>query len=275
MKKLSLNEATDLGGNPIRLNDLRFVQNGLIECFEAMTKAIGYDQTMILTGCIQTTPSGYTALSDGYVCLNGEVFKHDAFAYPDLDAGGDGYYWVIVETYPSEGVKSFLSNPGPALNTFLERKIKLEIYTGTPPAAEYIYNSNARFNEPNYLWTKLVAAHGVWITSPFTIDANWSIVTGQPIKARVTKDGYVECYFSIGKLNSTAAYIPFNLPTGYRPNKKHNVIALGDDNIMLTFVINTNGDVQFVGDAAWISIGGTAGAPAYLYQGYFKIPLVI
>jgi hypothetical protein len=275
MKKLSLNEATDLGGNPIRLNDLRYVQNGLIECFEAIVKAIAYDATMILTGCIETNPTGFKALSDGYVCLNGEIFKHDAFAYPDLSGGGSGYKWVIVETYPSEGTKAFLSNPGAPINTFLERKIKLEIYTGAYPGVDLVYNPLARFNEPYYLWTKLAAAHGDWITFPFSISSDWSIVTGQPIKARVTRDGYVECYFKIGKLNSSASLIPFNLPTYYRPNKKHNVIALGEDNIMLTFTINTNGDVQFVGDDSWISIGGTSGAPAVLYQGYFKIPLVI
>lgn len=275
MKKLSLNEATDLGGNPIRLNDLRFVQNGLIECLAAIVKAIGYDATMILTGCIETTPLGFTAVSDGYICLNGEIFKHDAFAYPDLDAGGDGYYWVIDETYPSEGVKSFLSNPGPPINTFLERKIKLNVYTGTPPAAEYIYNSNARFNEPNYLWTKLVAAHGAWITTGFSINVNWTIVTGQPIKARITKDGYVECYFSLGKLDSTPAFTVFSLPAGLIPNKKHYVLALGSDTHVLTFEIGTSGAVQFVGDAGEITTGGSAGAPAYTYQGYFKIPLVI
>lgn len=275
MKKLSLNEATDLGGNPIRLNDLRFVQNGLIECFDAVCKAIGYDQTIILTGCVETTPPGYTALSDGYVYLNGEIFKHDAFAYPDLDTGGDGYYWVVVETYPSEGVKSFLSNPGPPLNTFLDRKIKLDVYFGTPPSAELIYNPNARFNEPNFLWTKLNAAHSPWITSGFDINTNWSIVTGNPIRARLTKDGYVECYFSIGKINSTPAFSVFSLPTGYIPNKKHFVIALGLDTHTLTFEIQTSGSVQFVGDYTQISFGGSAGAPTYPYQGYFKIPLVL
>ena len=275
MKKLSLNETTDLGGNPIRLNDLRFVQNGFLEGFEALVKAIGYDQTMILTGCIETSPSGYTNVTDGYVCLNGEIFKHDAFAYPDLDTGGDGYYWAIVETYPSDGIKSFLGNPGPSLNTFLERKVKLEIYSGSPPSAEQVYTQTSRFNEPNYLWSKLVSAHGEWITSPFSIDPHWSIVTGQPIKARLTRDGYVECYFLLGKLDSVTSIVPFTLPTGYRPNKNHNVIALGDNAVMLAFQIKTNGEITFVGDESWISTGGTTGSPAYTYQAYFKIPLVI
>ena len=276
MKKLRLDESLELGGSPIFLNDLRFMQNGYIEALEALLKGIGNNNSVIaLHGITYGGGGSGFYISDGYLFVNGEICKHDATDYPDLDLGFDGYYWDTEDVFDIEGLKSFASGGSP-IDTYVTKKAIAVAYTGSLPSGKVACSYEVKLKEAvlellltistigSQLWPKLNAANEAWQAMSF--NSPWANATGHTSKYRKTADGYLECWLFVKKTSAGTSTLCNFSDASYRPNKRHSSVFLAAGSVPIGIVMYPNGDL--IHEVETLGIGTE-------YQGYFKIPLTI
>ncbi|MCO5229617.1 MAG: hypothetical protein M9958_00535 [Chitinophagales bacterium] len=91
-------DTSKLGGHPLYLQDVGFVQNAYKEAIDGITSSLGAD-CYILTGCVKSLQSaGVWAISEGYVVLDKEVFKVSAHTVSFLSES-DPLFWSIHQQY--------------------------------------------------------------------------------------------------------------------------------------------------------------------------------
>jgi hypothetical protein len=260
MKKLTLNELADLGGWPFTLNDLRYMDNGIRDALAMLCNSLLPNSgVLVLSGCNLTgtlIPDGIN-VSEGIVLIDNEICKFEPQVLTvEYFAVGTVSFWDTVTTYDPEGASFFIENPSVAINTYAIKKAKISYVVGSLPVGKVGFLEEKRLGKENS-WIEATPS-GVWIFSGNT-------------KYRVTLDGYIECYFSGGASDNNA--LIFALPVGFRPNKKYYFTAIMTAGNMIPISVETNGNVSAVGGT--FQYGLTGGVPTYIYQGYFKFPLIV
>jgi hypothetical protein len=100
---------TEPGGMPLFLEGLDFSQQATRDTFLALMSAYGIDITegFIISGCIitGTDEDGYD-ITEGYICVTGEIFKVDAHSIGPKDVGAQ-YFWSVLQTNDPAGNVAF------------------------------------------------------------------------------------------------------------------------------------------------------------------------
>jgi len=107
------------GGFPVFLNDIRFEQESVRSAFKALLSAFNLSsESFIISGCDITVSGDDYTVTEGYVCLNGEICKVDAHSI--TRTGNNAIAWKIDITYNPIGLKVF--NNLTTNNTYQIRK---------------------------------------------------------------------------------------------------------------------------------------------------------
>lgn len=85
MNKLLFNE----GGQPLYLDDIAFLQSAFSDCIKGMISTYG---NVILSGCSVTYSNGKANWEEGYISLNGEIYKVNAGSITAAES--DQLFWV-------------------------------------------------------------------------------------------------------------------------------------------------------------------------------------
>lgn len=124
MNKLDL---TNLGGHPLKLDDLRILQAASIEAFSGIlagmqdSAGLGY----ILAGCELTAVSGEWHIGAGYVCLK-LATAAEIYFVPSHNTGVSSSstpYWKIVETVIAPSPTTYKN--AASVNVHLQRRLTL------------------------------------------------------------------------------------------------------------------------------------------------------
>jgi len=99
MKKLQL----FTGGHKYRNDDIKIVQDGLIEALNGVCKSIGLNtNTFIMQGCTWTSFGPSITVNAGFIYHNGEIYPVDAH---NCTITGNTLYWVVeTEVLPPSPV---------------------------------------------------------------------------------------------------------------------------------------------------------------------------
>lgn len=115
MKKLN----TFTGGHPLKLDDLAYLQAGVIDALKGVVDGLGTNsQNFILQGVVVTTFT-YTG---GYIYFNGEIYPVDAGSVPPLGLGHQ-YYWQVDEVTESPSPTTYQNSVVRAVH--VRRRMKL------------------------------------------------------------------------------------------------------------------------------------------------------
>jgi len=132
-------DTTKTGGFPFVLDDLRWMQQGIMESFKALanlTTPLGSPlvDTAILVGIQDIFIFGNYAniRSEGFLYHNGEVLYCEGSPQVSEQSGYDWYFYIedTAEMSLPSGIKSFKDGSGP-YSVYLNRVAKLS-YTDTP-----------------------------------------------------------------------------------------------------------------------------------------------
>jgi len=101
-------DVSDVGGFPVVLDDLDFLQDAFKGAFEGIGAMAGANllaaDGFIISGCEKTSPGGVTNIAAGFIYLKGEVFKVDAHV---TVVPTETEHWVELETDDAAGNKVF------------------------------------------------------------------------------------------------------------------------------------------------------------------------
>ncbi len=203
-------KTTNIGGLPIKLNDLRFINNGLKEAFKGVMSSYGITDsiTIVLNGCEKTSVSGTTTIASGFVSIGGEICYVPLHSYPD-PAVGEFEYWDIDLTFDPSGSKVFQSTD--IFDTY-EIRVGKVIKDTVIPVGYTAYDDAQSLFEA--MRTKLNIGESIdLILAP-------NIYVQQPFTAFKSIDGIVSFEGAL-TLNTTGvvggAFQVTTLPVGYRP----------------------------------------------------------
>lgn len=200
---------TDVGGLPLVLNDLRFIDAAYRLGFYGLASAFGITpaDSFVLSGCALTIGiSGSDLIYDntaGYICLAGEIYAVDAQTGLTVTSGNSAR-WDVITSNDAAGAKVF--KDGTTYQTYQVRKAKLISSADT---------SKMPANAPSLI-TKirtLTSYATAWVAP--TIGADFTNVSGQEVAYRKNAIGNLEI-----RGNYTAVAVSgtlFTLPSGYRP----------------------------------------------------------
>jgi len=126
------------GGHKYRNDDVTTVQNGVIEAFEGICKAIGLNQTTyILQGCTWDYLGGLTyTVNAGFIYHNGVIYPVDAHTPTYV---GNTLYWVVVTKVLSPSPVTY----GDASTHDCHIRERMELRDlAAPPVGTYVLESN-------------------------------------------------------------------------------------------------------------------------------------
>lgn len=228
-------KTTDIGGLPIKLNDFRFINDGIKEAFRGIMSSYGItdSMTIIISGCEKTSATGTTTITEGYVSIGGEVCFVPEHSYPDI-APGEFEYWVIDVTYDPEGTKVFQSTS--TFETYEVRVGKIQIDTVVP-------SGYTAYDDAQTLFEAMRPQLN--IGEPITLTLEPNIDVQQPFTAFKSIDGIVSFEGKL-LLNTTGvvggAFQVTTLPIGYRPAyEMHTPFFVGGE--QWDMYIGTSGNV--------------------------------
>lgn len=123
-------KTTDTGGFPLVLDDLRWQHEAYKEAFKGILSAFGISptQTFILSGCVRTVDVGTVTVTEGYVCIEGEVYYMPEQVYAETV---DTEYFAVNVTYDPAGLKLF--QDASSHDTYEIRQAQI-LVSDTPPA---------------------------------------------------------------------------------------------------------------------------------------------
>ncbi len=102
-------KVTDIGGFPVVLDDLAFLQDAIKGAFQGIGSVAGKSllaaDGFIISGCERTIPGGVTTIQSGFIYLKGEVFKVDLHTFTEVPSETE--HWVELETNDPAGNKVF------------------------------------------------------------------------------------------------------------------------------------------------------------------------
>jgi hypothetical protein len=217
-------DTQNLGGQPIFLDDLRYMQLGNLQAFQGiLTSVIDTQEVVVLSGCIESTAGALTQISDGYVARNGVVFRVLSHTFDPSLAGVP--VWEMYEEIDPAGLTSF--QDGSTHEVYKERLF--QVIMGSITAINPAYNGTKNYlqvlkeNLPQDTWqnfnSQIVPPTQV-LPGTYTIDCKKDL------------SGFVHLrgkrYFEdeTGALNILFA----TLPLGYRPS------------VIKTFLVSTIGN---------------------------------
>jgi microcystin-dependent protein len=124
-------QTTENGGFPFRLDDIRWMQNGLAQAFKGIMSSYGVlnSTAVILSGCVRTSASGTVTVTEGYVSIGGEICYSPAQSYP-APTLSQNEWWVIDVSYDSTGLKTFQDASNH--DTYEVRTAKIQVGTTVP-----------------------------------------------------------------------------------------------------------------------------------------------
>lgn len=99
MNKLLFSE----GGQPLYLDDLDFLQNSFADSVKGLASPFG---NVILSGCVISSSDNKTSWTDGYLVIDGEIYKVDAGNISN--PAPVTIYWKVVRT--NEQLEVFENN---------------------------------------------------------------------------------------------------------------------------------------------------------------------
>jgi hypothetical protein len=255
MNKLVL---THIGGHPLRLQDLKFMQDANFAAFAALSKGFihGSEESFILGG-LETTPgSGVVSFSEGWISYKGELMY--VAASPNVSTADD-IVIAPVSTFPSPNPLTYKD-----LSTKNVREVRTAIVTNLGSLTEYISYPKPierlignRINDLNGSWQ----VEGI----DFTLTSNCTVMPGsgygdlQTVKFRKTWDGYVEFVGGIKVLSiSSGAVDFFTVPSGYEPPHDINASLMcynsSTDGIAIRVRVKSDGTVQQVWNAGLVNL---------------------
>lgn len=131
MRRLDLQ---DNGGIPIVLDDIDWLTGGVIEALKSILDLCGDAQKkgVALSGMEVTYSNFNYNWTDGYIYMNGEIYKVDAGNIQGQTGVGLGYYYNINNTYDVTGDK--VMKNGTQTSTY--KIMKVEVKFGTPPTGQ-------------------------------------------------------------------------------------------------------------------------------------------
>ncbi len=124
-----------VGGHPLKLDDLRLIQDSYTEGFKAFTSFLSPTLNVILSGAIVTDDGTTITCSEGYACWQGEPFLVVASEFPKV-LGQQLFFKLVEQIIPPSPVQyRDLSNK----NVHIYRKLEL-VYFTTGVQGEYYTN---------------------------------------------------------------------------------------------------------------------------------------
>jgi hypothetical protein len=264
-------------GLTFSVEDFRFEQNAVRKMLEMLGWAFAnpfvpaFNQSAISVGVMPKMLSYQSNATDvvlygGIAVVYGEMCEIKIDTY---SSAGLKFYWDIEETVDTAGDQNLILNPSTQVSLWKIRKAILVPYTGSLPAGKVKFGDE--YSMADVLHDVLNTSNEDWQNA--NIIGSWSNYNASATKFRKTWDGYLECWFFVGKYASGADNV-FQLPGGYIPNRPHLVTVFRETvDAQVMFKVDTDGYFKRVsGDPL---AGGTNGSPNVGWQGYFKVPLVI
>lgn len=210
MKKLK----TDLnGGFPLVLDDIRWMNSGLIEALmQSWSKYINGNQT-IISGCSTVLSGGNYTVQEGYMWHFGEVCYVPAQVVPDSSKAFQ--FFDLSVTYDPAGSKTFLTSSPPNYDTYEIRTLVL-IQSDSLPTGYLSLGTIPEINEGVRLSLNLIKPTP-WLLIPSSF---YDIVKpeGGP-QYKVDTSGFIHLRGAITKAGSFTNATVGVLPPGARPLK--------------------------------------------------------
>lgn len=220
---------SDLGGHPIYMEDLEFLQEQIRELAEA---AFGYCDPAIVTvlnGCeVTVSGDGYTiTVTEGWA-----VYDNEFYYIPAQEAtgsAGEVAKWRIAEAYDSRGLKTFADPAVGNKNTYLVRTLSLDFY---PVISDGILFSDTVIYGSNLAWQEAS------VNSPYT----------GTFKYRVTREKKLEILGTIGLASSNFSTAIFVFDEDYWPLTEQALpVAITNMGAAAKITLKTNGEFTYTG----------------------------
>lgn len=236
-------------GQPIELDDLRWIENGVKEAFEAVFAAYGQDR-FIISGCeIEYNPvTHYYDCTEGFIYYNGEIL---------YCAGGSAYQdeshtpvFELDVSYDPAGYEE--CGDGNSYDTY---EIRAALYHEIDPAqtsGKLIAMTAKRL--PQLIQERLNELEEDWVYP--SLEGDWETQTsGIYSSVCYKKDTNGNVWFRGQAYSGTG--LLFTLPVGYRPQvAEYRVSVYPSDESITKFTINPNGQVSALGAATKINFDG-------------------
>lgn len=115
---------TNNGGMPFDLDDIRWIEKGINDNFQAIGRAMANDNTdvFVLWGCALSDGGTTWSLASGAIWARDEIWLVDAHTINKLAASGS-YYMKQVITNDATGSETFES--GATVDTYQKRRLEL------------------------------------------------------------------------------------------------------------------------------------------------------
>jgi len=230
---------TYIGGLPLKLNDLNFIQDAVKSVLEGVVKGFAPSVNFKISGCevLKSNETTYVC-SSGWIFLNGEILfvkEHTKVSSGDKDTP---CFFKLSTSYNPAGRKVF--KKGGTKDCYQIREAVLETSV-TAPVGALLWNGNVlkdwlRIEDP---W------HEVGAVGEPVFHSSWTSNVFQKLKFRKTRDNIVfitgyTCY------NGSDVLLPlvFTLPEAYRPRQMVNRLCSGAGDNIVRLHIETNGAVN-------------------------------
>lgn len=230
-------KTTDIGGFPVVLNDIRWIEAGVIESIRAICRSLLPSGTtnMVLNGChVTALGDNVYSVAQGWVYLaiegREEICQVDAHTYTHDGAPGDiAPRWTYQLTYDTTGNKIF--NNGQTKQTYLMVKAKIVVTD----------------DDSLPLATSVLPLASDWIhpvmVSPFTSTQNRAVQYRRKFNS-------IEFRGAIDGVSGLA----LNLPPGFRPTSPFEqvvqIMPVESATCMKKVYINTTGSVSIITNEA-------------------------
>jgi len=200
-------KTTDVGGFPVFLEDLRFLQDSQLEALKGVISPFGIAETdaIILSGIVRSIVGSDVEYTEGYVAYGGEVFHFPAQTYP-IPSGGEEEYFLIDVTNDPDGLKVFEN--AVEYDTYELRKGKM-VKSVTLPSGGIILSSLKQFYDVIRTSIDTERSGVVKDFAGNTIPAGYLLCDG----AAVSRTTYAALFAAIGTLWGVGdGSTTFNLP---------------------------------------------------------------
>lgn len=200
-------KTTQVGGQPIVLDDLRFIHEATTQAFKGVMSSYGIAAAdgIILSGVIRSIVGPDVEYTEGYVSLGGEVLYFPAQTYP-IPVTPENEYLTIDVSYAPEGLKVFENTT--SKDTY-EVRNALMVKSATLPSGGVIWDDLKRFYD---VIRTNVDTERVGVVKDFagnTIPEGYLLCDG----SEVSRDTYAALFTAIGTLwGGGDGLTTFNLP---------------------------------------------------------------
>lgn len=136
-------KVTDVGGFPVVLDDLAYLQDAYKEAFKGIGSftdpALAAANGFIISGCERSVAASVVTIQAGYIYLQGEVYKVDQHTLAET---ADTELWQVVETNDAAGNKVFQDTV--SHDTYKVRKA--EVVSDASPPGDFMPAVADRFH---------------------------------------------------------------------------------------------------------------------------------